>query len=95
MTSSLERALLRRFEPIIRYTRGEKFFPMSVERYVRACSLWVYRPNQLPLLLIPTGELTLSRLATPRSHGPDAIYYLKFIEPLELRELVFAEPEIR
>ena len=38
--------LLRRFEPVIRYTKGEAFFPMAVGRYVQQCSLWVYRPNQ-------------------------------------------------
>ena len=34
-------ALLRRFEPVIRSTTGDKFYPMDVEPYVRACSLWV------------------------------------------------------
>ncbi|HEX6383664.1 MAG TPA: hypothetical protein VF177_03240 [Anaerolineae bacterium] len=87
MSINSDRALLRRFEPIIRYTRGEQFFPMDVERYVRACSLWVHRPNQLPLLLVPRGELTLSRLAEPRAHGFGAVYYLHFIEPLHLPEL--------
>ena len=30
-------ALLRRFEPVVRSTKGDKFFPMDVEPYVRAC----------------------------------------------------------
>lgn len=80
-------ALLRRFEPILRTTRGEQFFPMDAETYVRACSLWVQQPNQLPQMLIPTGELTLEKLAELRAHGPQAVYYLKFIEPLEFAEL--------
>lgn len=83
----LDRSLLRRFEPVIRYTKGEQFFPMDVERYVRVCSLWVQQPNQLPELLVPTGELTLEKLAQTRSHGPRAVYFLKMIEPLELTDL--------
>jgi len=33
--------ILRAFEPIVRYTQGEKFFPMDVERYLLASSLWL------------------------------------------------------
>jgi hypothetical protein len=80
-------SLLRRFEPIIRFTRGEQFFPMDVATYVRYCSLWVQRPNQLPLRLMPQGELTLDRLGEHRNHGNGAIYFLKFIEPMNLGEL--------
>ena len=39
MSREADLALLRRFEPIIRYTRGEEFFPMDVARYVEACNL--------------------------------------------------------
>jgi hypothetical protein len=80
-------ALLRRFEPIIRYTRGERFFPTAVDIYVQRASLWLHRPNQLPRQIIPSGELTLDNLADPRFNGADALYFLKFIEPLEWREL--------
>ena len=31
--------LLRRFEPIMRFTRVERFYPMDIEPYVRSCSL--------------------------------------------------------
>ena len=37
--------LLRAFEPVVRYTKGEKFFPMDVEPYVRASSLWLHVPD--------------------------------------------------
>ena len=87
MSADSDRALLHRFEPVVRYTRGEQFFPMDVERYVEACSLWVHRPNQLPLLLVPRNELTLTRLAEPRADGFGAVHYLHFIEPLHLKEL--------
>ena len=31
--------LVRKYEPIIRYGKGENFYPMSVEPYIGACSL--------------------------------------------------------
>lgn len=82
-----DRALLRRFEPIIRYTRGEQFFPMNVEPYVRESSLWVLRPGEDPQCLAPEGELTLEKLAEPRADGFGAVHYLKFIEPPNLVQL--------
>jgi hypothetical protein len=38
--------LLRRFEPVIRFTKGEWFYPMDVEPYVRTCGLWVRHPEE-------------------------------------------------
>jgi len=80
-------AMLRRFEPVVRYTRGERFFPIEVGPYINACSLWVQTPNQVPIRLVSQGELTVDRLIESRSHGVGAVYYLKFIEPLDLIEL--------
>lgn len=82
-----DRALLKRFEPIIRYTRGEQFFPMEVDRYVHESSLWVQRPDHEPERLVPEGHLTLDQLAMPRTDEFGAVYYLKFIEPLDIAQL--------
>lgn len=82
-----ERALLRRFEPVLRYTRGERFFPMDVDSYIRQCSLWVQRPGSAPECAIHEGELTPERLAEARSPGFDAVTYLQFIEPLNIAEM--------
>ena len=38
--------LARRFEPVLRYTQGELFFPMAVERYVEASALFRRVPNK-------------------------------------------------
>lgn len=38
-----DEALLRRFEPVLRCTKGDRFFPMDVEPYVRACGLSTLR----------------------------------------------------
>lgn len=87
MSAEAHIALLKRFEPVIRYTRGEQFFPMDVERYVAACSLWVQRSGEEPICLIPKEELTLERLAQPHPDEPGAIHYLKLTDPLSAGEL--------
>jgi hypothetical protein len=80
-------ALLRRFEPMLRFTRGERFFPMAVDCYVKACSLWVQRPNQPPHELVPAGQLTLDHLAIPYSDEFGAVRYLKLTEQRSLVEI--------
>lgn len=87
MNPEEQRRLLRRFEPVVRYTKGEQFFPADIKEYLKACSLWVQRPNRYPLRIWAEGELTPDKLAEPRNHGFDAIYYLKFIEPLNITEM--------
>lgn len=84
---STDLALLRRFEPVMRYTRGERFFPLDVQRYVEQCSLWVQRLEEPPELLVPQGELTLDRLNEAHRDGFGSVYFLKFIDPLDLIEL--------
>ena len=79
--------LLRQYEPLIRYTKGERFFPIDVETYIKQCSLWVQRPEGPAELLVPQGELTIEKLVMPRNDGFGAVYYMKFIEPLDLIEL--------
>ena len=37
--------LLRRHEPIVRYTLGETFFPMDVTTYMAAATLWERLPD--------------------------------------------------
>ena len=56
-------ALLRRFEPVIRFTKGEWFYPMDCEPYADACGLWVARPGEDDVCVVPPGELTLEKLA--------------------------------
>jgi hypothetical protein len=62
--------LLRRYEPVLRFTRGELFLPMSVESYLETCGLWQAaepgrasgRRGAAERLCAP-GELTPTRLA--------------------------------
>ena len=76
-------ALLRRFEPVIRFTKGEWFYPMDCEPYVDACSLWVARPNEDAVCVVPAGELTLERLAQQPEDTTGAVHYLKIPNPKE------------
>jgi hypothetical protein len=92
-------ALLGRFEPVLRFTKGERFFPMEAERYLSRASLWVRRPNEPPRLVVASGELTPERLAEVRRDGAAAIYYLRFVEPLSAAQLLqnqgLLRPEFR
>jgi hypothetical protein len=76
-------ALLRRFEPVIRFTKGEWFYPMDCEPYVDACSLWVRRPDEDAVCVVPAGELTLERLAQQPEDTTGAVHYLKIPNPKE------------
>ena len=87
MKQAQKLALLRRFEPILRFTQGERFFPMDVARYVAKCSLWVQPRRQAPQRLYKEGELNLEKLAQPHFAPFDSVQYLKFIEPLNITQL--------
>jgi len=82
-----ELTLLRRFEPVLRFTRGENFFPMDVALYVRNSSLWVQRPTEEPVLLVAQGALNLDQLAYPYPDEFGTVHYLKFAEPLGAAEM--------
>ena len=77
-------ALLRRFEPVIRSTAGDKFYPMDVEPYVRACSLWVQRSGEEAVRIVPGGELSLDRLVQQPMDGAGAVHFLKFTDAEDL-----------
>jgi hypothetical protein len=78
--------LLRRFEPVLRFTKGEQFYPMDVETYVRESSLWSHSPQGRDNLLVPQGQLNVEKLVEPRDAAFGTVHYLRFIEPLSLSE---------
>ena len=92
MRLETDEALLRRFEPISRYTRGDRFFPMDAEQNVRACSLWVWRPGEEAICLVPHGKLTLDRLAEPQRDEFGAVHYLMFTDPQYTRGSIRRDP---
>ena len=85
-SSTPDLELLRRYEPVIRYTKGEQFFPTDVERYVRNCSLWAHYPNGHDELLVQQDFLNIRELVEPRPAAFGTVYYLRFIEPLSLSD---------
>lgn len=78
--------LLRRYEPIIRFTKGEQFHPTDVEQYVKECSLWAHYPDGRDELLVKQDDLTLGKLVEQRPAAFGTVHYLRFIEPLSLSE---------
>jgi hypothetical protein len=73
-------ALLRRFEPILRFTAGEFFLPAAVEDYVRCCELLEHGPDRQPTVVIPKGSLTIERLVEFGADHPRPGYHLRFVD---------------
>ena len=80
--------LLRRLEPILRFTEGELFFPMSAEPYVQSADLLAGPTLREARVVVPAGELTLDRLATVGEPAPGEAQFLRFVQkPLNAIDL--------
>jgi hypothetical protein len=77
-------ALLRRFEPVLRSTRGDGFYPMDVESYVRNCSLWVQKPGREAKRVVPDGKLSLDVLPQQPLDEAGAVHFLKLSDVEEM-----------
>lgn len=76
--------LLRRFEPVVRYSQGEMFFPCAVDGYLQRCSLWERDAKGNTIKLIDYGQVTPERLAEFDHHVRGAELFLRFTdEPLD------------
>jgi hypothetical protein len=84
--NSTDMELLRKFEPVVLFTRGEQFFPTEVNHYVEESSLWEHTPDGRDELLVKQGELTIGKLAETRPAAFGTIRYLRFVENLNLVE---------
>jgi hypothetical protein len=73
-------ALLRAYEPVVRYTNGELFFPTAVGPYVAQCSLWSGGRRGESRLVAPAGQLTLERLSEEGRRHRDRPLALRFVE---------------
>jgi hypothetical protein len=72
--------LLRRYEPVVRYTHGEFFFPMTADDYVAECDLWAVDGAGQRSVLVPAGQLTIDDLAAWTSRVPDRSLFLRFVQ---------------
>ena len=90
-------ALLRRFEPVLRFTRGEELYPTDVDWYVGHSSLWLSHADGHRELLAEEGELDLGRLGEERTVERGAMLHLTFSDPLNLAQLsaFLLEEEVR
>jgi hypothetical protein len=79
--------LLLRFEPILRFTRGEELYPTDVDWYVKKSSLWVSHADGHRELLVEEGGLDLERLGEDRTVERGSMLHLTFIDPLNLAQL--------
>ncbi len=80
MDTKYAEELLQRFEPVLRSTVGDSFYPMDVEPYVRSCGLWVQHPGEEAIRVVPEGELTLDTLPQQPLDEAGAVHFLKFAE---------------
>lgn len=86
MTTRTDLELLRAYEPILAFTKGELFFPTDVEAYVGCCSLWRDLPGGSEEEVVAAGELTLNRLAAAEEEWPGESLHLRFVQQASLRE---------
>ena len=63
---------------------------MDVEPYV-GCSLWVQRPGEEALCVVPGGKLSLDRLAQQPMDEAGAVHFLKFTDTEDLRSELVAD----
>ncbi len=79
--------LLRAFEPVVRYTNGELFFPTGVEHYLAECDLLVGPSERERRVLVPQGELTPASLAAFVAPPGESLYLRLVQKPLNGLEL--------
>jgi len=80
--------LLRRHEPLLRFTHGELFYPMAAEAYVSSCDLLQGTTLRDASVVIPAGTLDLDRLAAAGDAPPGHSQFLRFVpKPLGSLEL--------
>lgn len=79
--------LLRAYEPILRFTKGELFLPTAVGPYVAQSSLWGVGNQGDPRCIAAAGELSLQRLSEEAVAHRDQHLSLRFVqEPLSRGE---------
>ena len=84
--------LLKQYEPIIRFTEGEMFFPCAVDSYLTHCSLWIRDNEGNNEQVLPVGELSVENLGKFNTPPPNHTYYLRYVQeplsPTEMRQWI-------
>ncbi|MBX3029871.1 MAG: hypothetical protein KF809_06900 [Chloroflexi bacterium] len=80
-------ALLRRFEPVVRYTRGEQFFPAPVDGYLARSDLLVGRSERDRRVLLPLGDVSTDVLDDHAAPPGENLYLRLVQDPFDSLEL--------
>lgn len=67
--------LLRKYEPVLRFAKSERFFPMAVEPYLEKCTIHPSGPQGVVGLLSHASEPLTARIG--KLEGGE--YYLRFV----------------
>jgi len=71
--------LLKKYEPVLRFAKSERFFPMAVEPYLEKCTIFPSGPQGVVGLLSHPNEPLVTRIGKLESGE----YFLRFVnEPL-------------
>ena len=71
--------LLKKYEPVLRFAKSERFFPMAVEPYLEKCTIFPSGPQGVVGLLSHPQEPLVTRIGKLESGE----YYLRFVnDPL-------------
>lgn len=74
-----DRELLEKYEPVLRFAKSERFFPMAVEPYLERCTIHASGPQGMAGLLLHLNEPLVTRIGKLYSGE----YHLRFInDPL-------------
>lgn len=71
--------LLKKYEPVLRFAKSERFFPMAVEPYLEKCTIFPSGPQGVVGLLAHSNEPLVTRIGKLESGE----YFLRFVnDPL-------------
>lgn len=79
--------LLKKFEPVLRFTQGELFFPSSVDGYIERCSIWMRDKHGNSQQLAAEGELSPEKLGKFNNIPQDQVLFLRLVsQPMDVIE---------
>ncbi len=78
--SATDLSLLRAYEPVGCFTKGELFFPTAVGPYVARCSLWRGDTDGEAICIVPAGELTIERMCEEAVRHQDRPLSIRFVQ---------------
>jgi len=68
--------LLEKFEPVLRFAKSERFFPMAVEPYFERCMIFPSEPHGAGELFSHLNEPLVDKVGRLGGHE----YFLRFVQ---------------